>query len=71
MKKLIEEIKAKSKFPSPCGDVVLKLLFDDLLNQISSFPSPCGDVVLKLTMETYEEIKKPLFPSPCGDVVLK
>ena len=39
----------KTGFPSPCGDVVLKL------NQVYScefefegFPSPCGDVVLKL-----------------------
>ena len=37
------------KFPSPCGDVVLK--FSDSWNEyakaLAGFPSPCGDVVLK------------------------
>ena len=37
------------KFPSPCGDVVLKSEMKILLSrEFVKFPSPCGDVVLKL-----------------------
>ena len=61
-------------FPSPCGDVVLKLISsrDGNITKISQFPSPCGDVVLKydiLELFAYRVLEK--FPSPCGDVVLK
>ena len=35
------------KFPSPCGDVVLKYVVFFAKGIRSSFPSPCGDVVLK------------------------
>lgn len=36
------------QFPSPCGDVILKLkeVFAENMDQ-AEFPSPCGDVVLK------------------------
>ena len=37
-----------AEFPSPCGDVVLKLSEIDMTKpQPCKFPSPCGDVVLK------------------------
>ena len=61
------------RFPSPCGDVVLKYcsLVDFWFWNGGLFPSPCGDVVLKLNVYDLDGKTLLLFPSPCGDVVLK
>ena len=61
-----------SHIPSPCGDVVLKLVtYYNLLNVDGEFPSPCGDVVLKCKLTLGKRLYRSQFPSPCGDVVLK
>ena len=40
---------SSKKFPSPCGDIVLKYVRILCFNELwIVFPSPCGDMVLKL-----------------------
>ena len=59
------------KFPSPCGDVVLKLVFRVRTHDLSEVSVPlrgCGFEISALTMDS---ATFSLFPSPCGDVVLK
>ena len=45
-------------FPSPCGDMVLKLFFLERgFLSWKRFPSPCGDMVLKFK-EQYQTIQQ-------------
>ena len=51
MRIIVNETFDDARFPSPCGDVVLKYaLVPDSSIEYGEFPSPCGDVVLKLTV---------------------
>ena len=58
------------KFPSPCGDMVLKCVRVLDPREVQMFPSPCGDMVLKWDNPVIFSATVS-FPSPCGDMVLK
>ena len=69
-RRTISEFRAK--FPSPCGDMVLKLRTKGVVvMRLKMFPSPCGDMVLKFVFEISPSVAFVVFPSPCGDMVLK
>ena len=72
---MIEIVKSYGeyeKFPSPCGDVVLKFIMPFLTSFISNVSVPlrgCGFEILRRCLVF--DFRKGVFPSPCGDVVLK
>ena len=69
-------IAIKSRFQSPCGEVVMKA--EDLSRtplmqwQIANmFQSPCGEVVMKGEYIAQRSTIMEGFQSPCGEVVMK
>ena len=67
--------RAIYKFPSPCGELVMKLAAfaaNVPYMDIEEFPSPCGELVMKPTILRPAPFKdRKVFPSPCGELVMK